>query len=135
MKKSTVFITHDLDEAVRIGDRIAIMRDGKMVQIGTAEDIVMHPADDYVADFVAGISRLKVVHAHAVMQPLDAYIAGHGPICVDAPRVDERENLSNLINLAIVDDHPILVQDGGVDVGVITRPDLLRTVVEGTEMS
>ena len=41
---------------MRIGDRIAIMRDGKMVQIGTAEDIVMHPADDYVADFVAGIS-------------------------------------------------------------------------------
>jgi glycine betaine/proline transport system ATP-binding protein len=135
LKKSTVFITHDLDEAVRIGDRIAIMRDGKMVQIGTAEDIVMHPADDYVADFVAGISRLKVVHAHAVMQPLDAYIAAHGPISADAPRVNEGENLSNLINLAIVDDHPILVQDGGVDVGVITRPDLLRTVVEGTEMS
>ncbi len=135
LKKSTVFITHDLDEAVRIGDRIAIMRDGKMVQIGTAEDIVMHPADDYVADFVAGISRLKVVHAHAVMQPLDAYIAAHGPISADAPRVNEGENLSNLINLAIVNDHPILVQDGCVDVGVITRPDLLRTVVEGTEMS
>jgi glycine betaine/proline transport system ATP-binding protein len=135
LKKTTIFITHDLDEAVRIGDRIAIMRDGKMVQIGTAEDIVMHPADDYVADFVAGISRLKVVHAHAVMQPLDAYIAAHGPISADAPRVNGSENLSNLINLAITDDHPILVQDSGVDVGVITRPDLLRTVVEGTEMS
>ena len=63
LKKTTVFITHDLDEAVRIGDRIAIMRDGRIVQIGTAEDIVMNPADDYVADFVAGISRLKVVRA------------------------------------------------------------------------
>lgn len=135
LKKSTVFITHDLDEAVRIGDRIAIMRDGKMVQIGTAEDIVMHPADDYVADFVAGISRLKVVHAHAVMQPLDAYIAAHGCVPADAPRVDETENLSNLINLAISDDNPILVRDGGADVGLITRSDLLRTVVEGTEMS
>lgn len=135
LKKTTIFITHDLDEAVRIGDRIAIMRDGKMVQIGTAEDIVMHPADDYVADFVAGISRLKVVHAHAVMQPLDAHIAANGPIPADAPRVNEAENLSNLINLAIADDHPILVENGGVDVGVITRPDLLRTVVEGTEMS
>ena len=50
-----MFITHDLDEAVRIGHRIAIMRDGRVVQIGTAEDIVMNPADEYVADFVAGI--------------------------------------------------------------------------------
>ena len=71
MNKTTVFITHDLDEAVRVGDRIAIMRDGRVVQTGTAEDIVMHPADDYVAEFVAGISRLKVVRAHAVMQPIE----------------------------------------------------------------
>lgn len=135
LKKSTVFITHDLDEAVRIGDRIAIMRDGKMVQIGTAEDIVMHPADDYVADFVAGISRLKVVHAHAVMQPIDAYIAANGPIPAGIPQVQKDENLSNLINLAIEDENAILVQDKTADVGVITRADLLRTVIEGTEMS
>ena len=135
LKKTTIFITHDLDEAVRIGDRIAIMRDGKMVQIGTAEDIVMHPADDYVADFVAGISRLKVVHAHAVMQPIDAYVAANGPLPADGPRVNEGETLSNLINLAIDDDSAIVVEDGGSDVGVITRADLLRTVIEGTEMS
>ena len=135
LKKTTIFITHDLDEAVRIGDRIAIMRDGKMVQIGTAEDIVMHPADDYVADFVAGISRLKVVHAHVVMQPIDAHIAAHGPIAADAVRVGEDETLSTLINMAIDDDNPILVQSGGKDVGIITRADLLRTVIEGTEVS
>lgn len=135
LKKTTIFITHDLDEAVRIGDRIAIMRDGKMVQIGTAEDIVMRPADDYVADFVAGISRLKVVHAHAVMQPLDGYIATNGPVPSDAPQVAESETLSNLINMAIDDEKPILVQDSGKDVGVITRADLLRTVIEGTEVS
>ncbi len=86
MKKTTVFITHDLDEAVRIGAHIAIMRDGAVVQIGTPEEIVMHPADDYVADFVAGISRLKVVRAHAVMQPIEAItawfsIGGCGRIC------------------------------------------------------
>ena len=135
LKKTTIFITHDLDEAVRIGDRIAIMRDGKVVQIGTAEDIVMHPADDYVADFVAGISRLKVVHAHAVMQPIDAYVAGHGPLPADGPRVNEGETLSNLINLAINEDNAIVVEEGGTDIGVITRADLLRTVIEGTEMS
>ena len=135
LKKTTIFITHDLDEAVRIGDRIAIMRDGKMVQIGTAEDIVMHPADDYVADFVAGISRLKVVHAHAVMRPLEAYIAANGGLSTDAMRVNEDESLSTLINLAIDNDHPIVVQDAGQDVGIITRADLLKTVIEGTEVS
>ncbi len=135
LKKTTIFITHDLDEAVRIGDRIAIMRDGKVVQIGTAEDIVMNPADDYVADFVAGISRLKVVHAHAVMQPIDAHIAEHGPIPADLARVDKDDTLSNLINLAIDDDKPILVEADGQAVGIITRSDLLRTVIEGTEMS
>ncbi|WP_299618051.1 glycine betaine/L-proline ABC transporter ATP-binding protein [uncultured Tateyamaria sp.] len=135
LKKTTVFITHDLDEAVRIGDRIAIMRDGKMVQMGTAEDIVMNPADDYVADFVAGISRLKVVHAGAVMQPIDAFVAADGPLPADVHRVAETETLSTLINMAIDDTKPIIVADGGTDLGVITRADLLRTVVEGTEMS
>lgn len=135
LKKTTIFITHDLDEAVRIGDRIAIMRDGKMVQMGTAEEIIMAPADDYVAEFVAGISRLKVVHAHAVMQPLDSHIQTHGPIATAAPRVAASENLSTLITLAIDDDNPIVVQMEGKDAGVITRADLLRTVIEGTEVS
>ena len=135
LKKTTVFITHDLDEAVRIGDRIAIMRDGAMVQMGTAEDIVMNPADDYVADFVAGISRLKVVHARAVMRPIEAYVSANGAIPADAVRVGDEETLSNLINLAIDDGKPILVETNGTHVGVITRPDLLRTVIEGTEVS
>ncbi|MEM9583005.1 MAG: betaine/proline/choline family ABC transporter ATP-binding protein [Pseudomonadota bacterium] len=135
LKKTTIFITHDLDEAVRIGDRIAIMRDGKMVQIGTAEDIVMDPADDYVADFVAGISRLKVVHAHAVMQPIETHIAKHGPLPVDVTRVNEDETLSTLITMAIDDDNPIVVQSDAKDLGIITRADLLRTVIEGTEVS
>lgn len=135
LKKTTIFITHDLDEAVRIGDRIAIMRDGKVVQMGTAEEIVMAPADDYVAEFVAGISRLKVVHAHAVMQPITAHTKSYGPIAAGAPRVDGGENLSTLINLAIDDENPIIVQQDGKDAGVITRADLLRTVIEGTEVS
>ena len=127
--------SHDLDEAVRIGDRIAIMRDGRLVQTGTAEEIVMNPADDYVSDFVAGISRLKVVHAHAVMQPFDAYIKDHGPLWEDAPRVDPGVTLSTLINLAIDNTDAIIVSKDSKDIGVITRSDILRTVVEGTEMS
>jgi glycine betaine/proline transport system ATP-binding protein len=135
LKKTTVFITHDLDEAVRIGDRIAIMRDGRLVQTGTAEDIVMNPVDDYVADFVAGISRLKVVHANAVMQPIEQYIQKNGPLSSDMPHVEDNETLSNLISLAIDNENHILVENSGKPVGVITRSDILRIVVEGTEMS
>ena len=120
---------------MRIGDRIAIMRDGRVVQIGTVEEIVMNPADDYVADFVAGISRLKVVRAHAVMIPLDQFQAAGGTVPVGAPRVPESETLSTLIQLAIDNDSPILVEDDGLDIGVIQRQDLLRTVIEGTEVS
>lgn len=135
LKKTTIFITHDLDEAVKVGDRIAIMRDGRIVQIGTAEEIVMNPADDYVADFVAGISRLKVVRAHGVMRPKDEYVSEHGNIPNDAPRVEENETLSVLIQMAIDADAPIVVCDSGAEVGVITRRDILRTVIEGTEVS
>jgi len=136
MKKTTVFITHDLDEAVRIGDRIAIMRDGRVVQIGTPEDIVMHPADDYVADFVAGISRLKVVRAHAVMQPLQAYESAHGKLPDNAAGFADDVNLSTLITAAIDSDRPMAIAgEDGKTVGVITRADLLKTVIEGTETS
>lgn len=135
MNKTTVFITHDLDEAVRIGDRIAIMRDGRLIQVGTAEEIVMHPADDYVADFVAGISRLKIVKAHAVMQGMDRYTASVGAVPDHAPLVNEDASLSELIQLAIDSETPIVVQDNGQRIGVITRADILQTVIEGAETS
>ncbi len=136
MHKTTVFITHDLDEAVRIGDRIAIMHDGRLVQVGTAEDIVMNPANDYVADFVAGISRLKIVKAHAVMQSFEHYHAQTGlAIPADAPQVAEDASLSELIQLAIASATPIIVHDNGQRAGVITRADILQTVIEGAETS
>ena len=135
LKKTTIFITHDLDEAVRVGDRIAIMRDGRVVQIGTAEDVVMNPADDYVADFVAGISRLKVVRAHAVMRPCAEHEAAHGPLAPDTPRVAEDEPLADIIRLAIDEDRPILVEDAGAPVGVITRRDILQVVIDGADVT
>ena len=134
--KTTVFITHDLDEAVRIGHRIAIMRDGRIVQIGTPEEIVMNPQDDYVADFVSGISRLKVVRAHSVMQSLVAYEQTHGALPVDLPSYPGHVNLDVLIKSAIRTESPIgITNDKGERIGVITRADLLKTVIEGTETS
>lgn len=136
MNKTTVFITHDLDEAVRIGDRIAIMRDGRVVQTGTPEDIVLNPADDYVADFVAGISRLKVVRAHAVMQPIQEYESAHGGVAAEAVTFNEDASLSVLIEHAIENDAPIVIVDTNEKrTGIITKSDLLRTVIEGTETS
>jgi glycine betaine/proline transport system ATP-binding protein len=136
MKRTTVFITHDLDEAVRIGNRIAIMRDGRIVQIGTPEEIVLNPADEYVADFVSGISRLKVVRAHAVMQPIELFEQTHGPLPEELEQFDHNAHLGELINSAISSDRPLLVADNeGRGIGVVTREDLLRTVMEGAETS
>lgn len=67
LKKTIVFITHDLNEAMRLGDRIAVMRDGKIVQLGTAEDILVTPANDYVASFTQDVDRSRVLTAGAVM--------------------------------------------------------------------
>ena len=74
LQKTIIFITHDLDEALKLGDRIAIMRDGVIVQEGTPEEIVTRPANDYVSDFVQDVSRAKVIRAGSIMQEPDVII-------------------------------------------------------------
>jgi len=134
MKKTTVFITHDLDEAVRVGHRIAIMRDGMVVQIGTPEEIVISPADEYVADFVKGISRLKVVQAKTIMQSIKDYESKFGSLENEYEKVGEYDLLSKLIETSISKDKPIIVSNkSNENIGVITQSDLLRAVVEGNE--
>ena len=129
LQKTTLFITHDLDEAIRIGHRIAIMKDGVIVQIGTPEEIVMNPADDYVRDFVQGISKLKLVKAHSIMEPLD----GANGSLEGAPRADEGADLDQLIDLSVGTDMPVVITDKGVDVGLVTKPRLLRGIQGGKE--
>jgi len=68
MKKTVVFITHDLLEALKLGDRIAIMRDGEIVQLGSPEEIVAQPADEYVSEFVKDVPRVKVIPAQSIME-------------------------------------------------------------------
>ena len=129
MHKTTLFITHDLDEAIRIGDRIAIMKDGVLVQIGTPEEIVMNPADEYVADFVAGISKLELVSAGKIMEPLDAYTQRRGPVDVDGwPEAQPEHSLNDLVDLSIATQHPIVVKVDGKPMGVITKNALLRGI-------
>ncbi len=67
LHKTIVFITHDLDEALRIGDRIAILRDGAVIQQGAPQDMIMHPADDYIFDFVKDINRGRVIESQTIM--------------------------------------------------------------------
>ena len=70
LKKTVVFITHDLDEALRLGDKIAILRDGMVVQQGTGQEIVLNPADDYITAFVKEVNRGRVVNVETIMAPL-----------------------------------------------------------------
>ncbi|MDA7703417.1 betaine/proline/choline family ABC transporter ATP-binding protein [Candidatus Pelagibacter sp.] len=134
MKKTTVFITHDLDEAVRVGHRIAIMRDGKVIQIGTPEEIVMKPADGYVADFVKGISRLKIVQAKSIMQPVEKFEKKFGSIGKNLGSVHENILLNKLIEKSSIKDEPILViNNENKNIGIITQADLLKAVVEGSD--
>ncbi|MGH2590944.1 MAG: quaternary amine ABC transporter ATP-binding protein, partial [Actinomycetota bacterium] len=69
VRKTMIFITHDLMEALKLGDRIAIMKDGTFVQVGTPEEVVAHPADDYVADFTKDVPRAHVLTARTIMRP------------------------------------------------------------------
>ena len=74
LKKTIVFITHDLNEALKLGDRIAIMRDGEIIQLGTPEEIVTHPADAYVGEFVRDVSKAKVLGAGSIMQEAESVV-------------------------------------------------------------
>ncbi|MFC2947950.1 quaternary amine ABC transporter ATP-binding protein [Virgibacillus sediminis] len=108
MKKTIIFITHDLDEALRIGDRIALMKDGSIVQIGSPEEILVNPANDYVERFVEDVDRSKVLTAENIMKrPETVNIDKHGPrVALERMReeglssmyvVDSKRNLKGYI--------------------------------------
>jgi glycine betaine/proline transport system ATP-binding protein len=86
VRKTILFVSHDLDEALRLGDRISIMRNGRIVQTGAAQDIVLRPADDYVAEFVRRMNPLKVLTGAMVMRGRDALARDGGLLCLDEAR-------------------------------------------------
>ena len=123
LKKTIVFITHDFEEAIRLADRIAIMKDGAVIQIGTPEELVIHPANDHVAEFTREIPRPKVLSVRAVMSPPDDAITCVGSVPADwkiealAARVFEQEE-------------PLAVTDtAGQVVGRITREAVLDVLI------
>jgi glycine betaine/proline transport system ATP-binding protein len=126
--KTTLFITHDLDEAIRVGSRIAIMKDGRIVQTGTPEDIVTRPADDYVRAFVQNISKLGLITAQTVMEPLNALPAFD---TARAPQALITANLDALIGLSTGSALPVVIHDGSQPVGAVTKDRLLTAIREG----
>jgi glycine betaine/proline transport system ATP-binding protein len=124
LQKTMIFITHDLAEALKLGDRIAIMKDGHFVQVGSPEEVVAHPADDYVADFTKDVPRTHVLTARAIMRPVNGNAPTGGPEVAPATIVQE------LIPLVAEADRTIRVVDGGDVVGLIDRGSVMAALVE-----
>ena len=120
--KTMVFITHDLPEALRLGDRIAIMRDGEIVQLGTGEELVGSPADDYVENFVRDIPRSHVLTLRWIMR--DAR-AGEET----GPTIDVRhDRCADAIPLIVGSEKPVCATDGDMIVGVVDREAVLTAI-------
>jgi glycine betaine/proline transport system ATP-binding protein len=119
--KTMVFITHDLPEALRLGDRIAIMRDGAIVQLGTPEELVGAPADDYVANFVRDIPRSHVLTLRWIMRPAR-------PGEEDGPRLDVRTTVRTAIPVIVGSERPVCAVEGERVVGVVDREAVLTAI-------
>ncbi|NDV25461.1 glycine betaine/L-proline ABC transporter ATP-binding protein [Desulfovibrio sp. JC010] len=133
MHKTIVFISHDLDEALKLGDRIVLMKDGEIVQIGSPEEILTEPATEYVRRFVEDVDITKVLTAESVMKKIDAVAF----IKTDGPRASLRKmRKNNISNLFVLDEkHKLigmlnagdcakLVEEGGKDIRTIMHKDL-----------
>ncbi|MFJ7203419.1 glycine betaine/L-proline ABC transporter ATP-binding protein [Streptomyces sp. NPDC098789] len=132
LKKTIVFITHDLNEAMRLGDSIAVMRNGRIVQLGTAEDILMRPADDYVASFIQDVDRSRVLTADAVMtdpgRPDGAEGGAEDRAC-DCPTVSADTPLAELCAVSARVPHPVAVTDAdGVVLGRVPQSRLVAFI-------
>lgn len=117
LDKTIVFVTHDFLEAARLGDRIAIMRDGQLVQVGTPREIILSPADDYVRDFVSDVPTSRILHVSDLMKA--------GVAVGDAPSVAPSDPLEVAIDHFLFGHAELrVVDEAGVALGVIARDDL-----------
>jgi len=122
LHKTIVFITHDFDEAVRLGDRIAIMKDGQIVQLGTAEELVTRPADDYVAQFTRNAPIGRLISVSSIMKPPVADRQTDGAVAASAKLDDVAQQV-----LSAQDPVPV-IDEGGSLVGSLLRENLIETL-------
>lgn len=136
MKKTIIFITHDLDEALKLGDRIMIMKDGAVVQIGEPEEILMNPANLYVEDFVREVNRAKVITASTIMKkPYDLLLRKNG-VRMAIRKMEENDKSIILVvdkhnkyrGALLLDDAIKLLEKDEHNIDSIIRQDLLATV-------
>ena len=121
LQKTIIFITHDLDEALKIGDRIAILRDGSMVQDSNPQEIIMNPADDYVSDFIKDINRARVIQAKSIMTPTKNKSSG--------PEVQENMVLEDILQIMSHDpSKPVTIKNSK---GNITGKIEIANLIEG----
>jgi glycine betaine/proline transport system ATP-binding protein len=123
VQKTMVFITHDLQEAVKLGDRILIMRDGEVVQLGTPADIVANPADDYIRDFVSDVPKSHVLTLKYVMRAPRSDDSSEGPVMSSDTIVQKAAHA------ALQSAHSVRVVDDGKLVGIVDDEAILRVVV------
>ena len=125
MHKTIIFITHDFLEAIKLGDYIAIMKDGEIVQRGTPEQIVAQPVDDYVRAFTQDVPRVKVLTAQTIMKPVTAVSAN------DLTAIPAHTTLEALIPLTATSDTPLAVIDeNGETIGVVDRTAVMLALAE-----
>ena len=124
LKRTILFVSHDLDEAMKLGDRIAIMAGGRIVQVGTAQEIMLNPATPYVAEFVAHMNPLNVLRAADVMAPTGSSAREEGSAVV-APTTPIREVMA----ASVATGKPVLVEDAGEIVGAITSEAILKAIL------
>jgi glycine betaine/proline transport system ATP-binding protein len=117
LKKTIIFITHDINEAFKLGDRVAVMKDGKIVQQGTPEDILNNPSDGYIEDFVKSIDRTKVIQAKNIMMRPNALVS-----LKDGVRVAIKEMQANHISSVFVVGEKMKLE------GIVTIDDCVKAV-------
>jgi len=124
LKKTIVFITHDLDESLRLGDHIGILNGGRLVQAGTPEEIIMSPADDYVEAFVKDVNRAKVLRAKTVMIKANEFNSNSIKLA-DVYKVDEGSYIEEFLPKVLADRCTVMVVDKMGDTkGYITEKEL-----------
>jgi glycine betaine/proline transport system ATP-binding protein len=127
LHKTSIFITHDFAEALKLGDRIAIMRHGQFVQVGTPQELVLHPHNDYVNAFVKDAPRGRVLTAATVMTPCPPSWDATG-----CPTIQPDDKLDDLLAIAAAHERPLAVLNGaGAPLGYIDRAAMLRALAEG----
>ena len=120
LHKTIIFITHDLDEALRIGDDIAILRDGAVIQQGSPQEIVLNPADDYVRDFIKDINRARVLEVSSVMEAKKPR---------SGVKVDKSMVIEEALQIATANDNkPLIVTEDGKAVGSVTLDAMIAAI-------